>query len=295
MTTQKTTIAGTASLGLAATGVVFGDIGTSPLYALKETLHVSGTSPEAVYGVVSLIFWAMMLVVTVKYLLFVMRADNHGEGGILALLALLPAKVRTATGGLKFLLLITILAGTALLLGDGALTPAISVLSATEGLAVVNPELARYAVPVTVVILIALFAVQSRGTHRIGRLFGPVMLVWFITIGGLGAWHIVGDPGVLRALSPTYGLAYLVAQPGLALAIGAVVILAVTGAEALYADMGHFGIRPIRWAWAFLVAPSLVLCYFGMASVVLAHPEAAENPFFALAPNSTVALLMVIL
>jgi KUP system potassium uptake protein len=275
--------------------VVFGDIGTSPLYALKETLHVSGTSPDAVYGVVSLIFWALMLVVTVKYLLYVMRADNHGEGGILALLALLPERVRTATGGPKLLLLIVILTGTALLLGDGALTPAISVLSATEGLAVVNADLARFAVPATVVILIALFAVQSRGTHRIGRVFGPVMVLWFVTIGGLGAWHIAMDPGVLRALSPTYGIAYLVAHPGLGLAVGAVVILAVTGAEALYADMGHFGIRPIRWAWGVLVAPALVLCYLGMASVVLADPAAAENPFFALAPNPAAALLMVIL
>ena len=295
MTSRPTTTAGTVSLGLAATGVVFGDIGTSPLYALKETLRVSGTNPDAVYGVVSLIFWALMVVVAVKYLLFVMKADNRGEGGILALLALLPEKVRTATGGAKLLLLVVILIGTALLLGDGALTPAISVLSATEGLAVVNADLARFAVPATVVILIALFAVQSRGTHRIGRVFGPVMVVWFVTIGGLGAWHVATDPGVLRALSPTYGLAYLISHPGLGLAIGAVVILAVTGAEALYADMGHFGIRPIRWAWAVLVAPALVLCYLGMASVVLANPEAAENPFFALAPNSTVVVLMVIL
>ena len=295
MTTRPATVAGTASLGLAATGVVFGDIGTSPLYALKETLRVSGTSPDAVYGVVSLIFWALMLVVTVKYLLYVMRADNHGEGGILALLALLPEKVRMATRGPKLLLLVVILAGTALLLGDGALTPAISVLSATEGLAVINPDLARFAVPATVVILVILFAVQSRGTHRIGQVFGPVMVVWFVTIGGLGAWHVLGDPGVLRALSPTYGISYLVSHPGLGLAIGSVVILAVTGAEALYADMGHFGLRPIRWAWAVLVGPALVLCYLGMASVVLADPAAAENPFFGLAPNSTVVLLMVIL
>lgn len=295
MTSRPATAAGTASLGLAATGVVFGDIGTSPLYALKESLHVSGTSSDAVYGVVSLIFWSLMLVVTVKYLLFVMRADNRGEGGILALLALLPEKIRKARGGPKMLLLVVILTGTALLLGDGALTPAISVLSATEGLAVVNADLAKYAVPATVVILIGLFAVQSRGTHRIGRVFGPVMVLWFVTIGGLGAWHVWMDPGVLRALSPSYGVAYLVTHPGLALAIGAVVILAVTGAEALYADMGHFGIRPIRWAWGVLVAPALILCYLGMASVVLADPAAAENPFFALAPNPTTALLLVIL
>ncbi len=275
--------------------MVFGDIGTSPLYALKQTLAVSGSSREAVLGVVSLIFWALMLVVSVKYLRFVMRADNHGEGGILALLALLPEKVRLATGGRRLALLILILIGTALLFGDGALTPAISVLSATEGLALVNPSLEHWAVPLTVVILAVLFAVQSRGTHQIGRVFGPVMVLWFVVIAGLGIWHIIGDPSVITALSPTYGIAYLVANPGLGFAIGAVVILAVTGAEALYADMGHFGIRPIRLAWAFLIAPSLVLCYLGQAAVVIKDPSAAADPFFSLAPHPTFALLMVIL
>ncbi len=292
---QKTTITASTGLALAATGVVFGDIGTSPLYALKQTLAVSGSGREAVFGVISLIFWALMLVVTVKYLRFVMRANNHGEGGILALLALLPEKVRLATGGRRMALLLLILIGTALLFGDGALTPAISVLSATEGLAIVNPSLEHWAVPLTVVILAALFAVQSRGTHQIGRVFGPIMVLWFVVIAALGVWHIIGDPSVLAALSPTYGIAYLVAHPGLGFAIGAVVILAVTGAEALYADMGHFGIRPIRLAWAFLVAPSLVLCYLGQAAVVIKDPSAAADPFFSLAPNPTFALFMVIL
>ena len=296
MTSPKTTtFAATAGLAMAATGVVFGDIGTSPLYALKATLAVSGSGREAVLGVVSLIFWALMLVVTVKYLLFVMRADNHGEGGILALLALLPERVRAATGGRRFALLLLILIGTALLFGDGALTPAISVLSATEGLAIVNPDLGRAAVPLTVVILAVLFAVQSRGTHQIGRVFGPVMVLWFVMLAGLGIWHIMGEPSVLAALSPSYGVAYLVANPGLGFGIGAVVILAVTGAEALYADMGHFGLRPIRWAWAALIAPSLVLCYLGQAAVVIQDPAAASDPFFSLAPNPTFALFMVIL
>jgi len=231
--TKKRTVTATTGLALAATGVVFGDIGTSPLYALKQTLAVSGSSREAVLGVISLIFWALMLVVSVKYLRFVMRADNHGEGGILALLALLPERVRLATGGRRLALLILILIGTALLFGDGALTPAISVLSATEGLALVNPSLEHWAVPLTVVILAALFAVQSRGTHQIGRVFGPVMVLWFVVIAGLGIWHIIGNPSVIAALSPTYGIAYLAANPGLGFAIGAVVILAVTGAEAL--------------------------------------------------------------
>ncbi len=292
---EKKTLTATTGLALAATGVVFGDIGTSPLYALKQTLAVSGSSREAVLGVVSLIFWALILVVSVKYLRFVMRADNHGEGGILALLALLPERVRLATGGRRLALLILILIGTALLFGDGALTPAISVLSATEGLALVNPNLEHWAVPLTVVILAALFAVQSRGTHQIGRVFGPVMVLWFVVIAGLGIWHIIGNPSVIAALSPTYGIAYLVANPGLGFAIGAVVILAVTGAEALYADMGHFGIRPIRLAWAFLIAPSLVLCYLGQAAVVIKDPSAAADPFFSLAPNPTSALFLVIL
>ena len=292
---QTRTIAATTGLAMAATGVVFGDIGTSPLYALKATLAVSGSGREAVLGVVSLIFWALMLVVTTKYLLFVMRADNHGEGGILALLALLPEKVRLATGGRRMALLLLILIGTALLFGDGALTPAISVLSATEGLGVVNEDLGHLAVPLTVVILAILFAVQSRGTHRIGRVFGPIMVLWFIVLAGLGIFHILGDPSVLMALSPTLGIAYLISNPGLGFAIGAVVILAVTGAEALYADMGHFGLRPIRLAWAALIAPSLVLCYLGQAAVVIKDPEAASDPFFSMAPNSSFALFMVIL
>jgi KUP system potassium uptake protein len=200
-----------------------------------------------------------------------------------------------ATGGRRMALLLLILIGTALLFGDGALTPAISVLSATEGLGVVNKDLEHLAVPLTVVILAILFAVQSRGTHRIGRVFGPIMVLWFIVLAALGIFHILGDPSVLMALSPTLGVAYLIANPGLGFAIGAVVILAVTGAEALYADMGHFGLRPIRLAWAALIAPSLVLCYLGQAAVVIKDPEAASDPFFSMAPNPSFALFMVIL
>lgn len=286
--------AGTASLVLGATGVVFGDIGTSPIYALKETFHVAGTTTNDIYGVVSLVFWALMIVVSIKYLTFVMRADNNGEGGILALLSLLPQRIRQATTRKQTALLILVLVGTALLFGDSALTPAISVLSATEGLGLINENLAQYAVPLTVVILVALFSVQSRGTHSIGRVFGPIMVLWFVTIGGFGFYQFIQAPSVIKALSPTYGAAFI-AHNGLhSFVIFASVILAVTGAEALYADMGHFGAKPIRFAWVGLVGPALVLCYLGQAAVVSRNPEATENPFFSLAPNQFVTVYMVL-
>lgn len=282
------------ALSLGATGVVFGDIGTSPLYAFKESYATGGGSIADVFGVVSLIFWALMLVVTIKYLLVVMRADNHGEGGILSLLALLPQRVRDSTTGRDRWLLLLVLAGTALLFGDGVLTPAISVLSATEGLDLVRPGLADAAVPIAVVILVALFAVQSRGTHRIGQAFGPVMVVWFVTLAALGAYRLAGRPEAIKALSPTYAVGYLVDHGLASLTIAASVILAVTGAEALYADMGHFGRRPIRLSWAALVGPSLVLCYLGQAALVLDNPAAARNPFFALAPGGLTLALVVL-
>ena len=286
---------GTASLVLGATGVVFGDIGTSPIYALKETFHAAGTTTNDIYGVVSLVFWALMIVVSIKYLTFVMRADNNGEGGILALLSLLPQKIRQATTRKQTALLILVLVGTALLFGDSALTPAISVLSATEGLGLINENLEQYAVPLTVVILLALFSVQSRGTHSIGRVFGPIMVLWFVTIGGFGFYQFIQSPSVIKALSPTYGAAFI-AHNGLhSFVIFASVILAVTGAEALYADMGHFGAKPIRFAWVGLVAPALVLCYLGQAAVVSRHPEDTENPFFSLAPNQAMTVYMVLI
>ena len=273
---------------------MFGDIGTSPLYAFKESFATSGGNLDDVFGVVSLIFWALMIVVSIKYLAFVMRADNQGEGGILSLLALLPRKVRDGSTGRDRVLFLLILAGTALLFGDGVLTPAISVLSATEGLDLVNPALGDYAVEIAVVILIGLFAVQSRGTHRIGQLFGPVMVVWFLTIGALGIYRLLDRPDALLALSPSYAWGYI-ANHGLAsLAIASSVILAVTGAEALYADMGHFGARPIRLSWVFLVGPTLVLCYLGQAAVVMENPAAGASPFFALAPEGTTFALVLL-
>ncbi len=272
------------ALSIGATGVVFGDIGTSPLYALKESVAKGSGSEADLFGIVSLIFWALMAVVTVKYLIFVMRANNHGEGGILSLLALLPKQVRQSPNARERWLFVLILVGTALLFGDGVLTPAISVLSATEGLELVRPGLGTYAVPLAVIILVALFSFQFRGTHAIGLVFGPIMVLWFLVIGGLGLWQAMADPSVFVALSPHYAIAFFADNGLQSLALAGSVILAVTGAEALYADMGHFGARPIRLSWAVLVGPSLVLCYLGQAALVKSDPENATNPFFALAP-----------
>ena len=286
--------AGTSALVLGAMGVVFGDIGTSPIYAFKETLHSSGAQAESIYGVTSLFFWTLMIIVSIKYLTFVMRADNKGEGGILALLSLMPAKYRKPESGNQKALLFLVLVGTALLFGDGVLTPAISVLSATEGLAVLNSSLEGTAVPLTVVILTILFMVQSRGTNSIGKLFGPVTVVWFLLIGGLGIYRFIAEPSVIRALSPTYAIEFIVNNGAQTFVILASVILCVTGAEALYADMGHFGKNPIRIAWIILVGPALVLCYLGQAALVKANPEAASNPFFGLAPNDGMLLVLVL-
>lgn len=287
--------AGTGSLVLGATGVVFGDIGTSPIYALKESFGESGTSISDIYGTVSLVFWALMLIVSVKYLAFVMRADNHGEGGILALLALLPKKYFDPQTRKQKSLLFLVLVGTALLFGDGVLTPAISVLSATEGLDLVNENFAGYSVPITVVILVVLFSVQRFGTHSIGRVFGPVMVAWFLLISGLGVYRFVGHPGVIEALSPTHAITFVIDHGMHSFIVLSSVILAVTGAEALYADMGHFGRSPIRRAWGFLVGPALVLCYLGQAALVIENPDAITNPFFSLAPNSSMTLVLVLM
>ncbi len=287
-------LAGNAGLILGATGVVFGDIGTSPIYALKETLHRSGSSVDDIYGVVSLFFWTLTLVVSVKYLSFVMRADNKGEGGILALLSLMPRKIRGPKTVKHNAALILILVGTALLFGDGVMTPAISVLSATEGLALLNEDLAQVAVPLTVIILAALFLVQSRGTHAIGTVFGPVMLWWFGLIAGLGIYRFLAEPSVIKALSPVYAIEYIGQSGFKTFAILASVILCVTGAEALYADMGHFGVNPIRWAWMFLVGPALIFCYLGQAALVSTNPEVASNPFFGLAPNQTMLVVLIV-
>ncbi|MGB7961365.1 MAG: KUP/HAK/KT family potassium transporter [Propionicimonas sp.] len=278
-----------------ATGVVFGDIGTSPLYAMKESLAASGIErgPDTVLGIASLIFWALTLVVTIKYMTYIMRADNNGEGGILALLALLPDAFRKTSKGKVTLPALLILVGAGLLYGDGALTPAISVLSAVEGIGFLNPSLEHLAVPLTCLILLGLFLVQSRGTEVIGKVFGPVMIGWFLMIGGLGLVEVLKDPGVVRALLPTYAFQTLTGNGIHGFLLLGSVILAVTGAEALYADMGHFGSRPIRMAWLSLVKPALVLAYLGQAAVVLEDPEAAENPLYSLAPNRTFMLVMV--
>lgn len=287
-----------AALTLGALGVVFGDIGTSPLYALKECLHAAGresASQADLYGVLSLIFWALTLVVTAKYLLFIMRADNKGEGGIFALLALVPENLRTAPPGRIALVAALAVAGAALLYGDGVITPAISVLSAVEGLAVANPAWAGAAVPASCAILLVLFALQRRGTGTVGRLFGPILVVWFLTLAGLGIYHIAFNPEILWAASPHHAWNYFARHGWQGLHILASVVLVVTGGEALYADMGHFGIRPIRYAWTGLVFPGLVLNYFGQGAHALRVPGSIDNPFFSMVPPGAATIVMVAL
>jgi KUP system potassium uptake protein len=276
-----------AALCLGALGVVYGDIGTSPLYALTECfrgVHSVAPTPENILGVVSLVFWALTFVVTFKYLVFVMRADNRGEGGILALFALV--RPRGEARGRAWLLVGLGLFGAALLYGDGVITPAITVLGAVEGLSVATPAFEHLVVPVSVGILVLLFWLQKRGTMTIGRLFGPVMLLWFVSISLLGIRGILMHPAVVRALDPRQAIA-LFGRDGTAgfLVLGGVVLV-VTGAEALYADMGHFGRRPIRAAWFALVLPALLLNYFGQAANLLVHPDALRNPFYALVPEA---------
>lgn len=288
---------GLSTLSLAALGIVYGDIGTSPLYAMRESLegsgHVVDVSPGNVLGVLSLIFWSLIIVISIKYLVFVMRADNDGEGGILALTALIAPDGRRRTSG-RFALVVVGLFGTALLYGDGMITPAISVLSAVEGTEVATASLDRWVVPIAVVILVALFALQRRGTAGIGRVFGPVMVVWFTTLSVLGVVHIVDEPGVFRALNPVYGIDFF-ADNGFTgfLALGSV-FLVVTGGEALYADMGHFGRRPIRLGWFGLVLPALLLNYFGQGALLLGEPGAVENPFYRLVPQAFVIPLVAL-
>ena len=275
-----------AALTLGAIGVVYGDIGTSPLYALKEVFahgHVPLTA-QNIYGVLSLVFWTLTVVVSVKYVLLILRADNNGEGGLIAMLALASQAVKSRPALRRRLLLLGIF-GTAIFFGDGVITPAISVLSAVEGLGVATPALRPYVVPVTLVVLTGLFMVQRRGTASVGRLFGPVMVVWFIVLAVLGLQHIVENPAILWALSPHYALVFLLGNPAVAfIALGSVV-LCVTGAEALYADMGHFGKKPIRLAWFSLAMPALVLNYFGQGAMLLEHPSKVGNPFFEMAPG----------
>ncbi|CAH1653764.1 MAG: potassium transporter Kup [Chelatococcus sp.] len=273
-------------LMLGAVGVVFGDIGTSPLYAMREAIAVATggsavTLRETVLGVLSLILWSLILVVTCKYVLVLLRADNNGEGGTLTLVALVQRSIRK--GRMAILMLGAV--GAALFYGDAVITPAISVLSAVEGVKLTTPELDPFVVPITLVILIALFAVQSRGTGKVAAFFGPIMALWFLSLAGLGLIHIADDPDVFRAINPIHGIAFLVHHPGIALFILGAVCLSVTGAEALYADLGHFGRGPIRAAWLGFVFPALVLNYFGQGALVLSNPAAADNPFYRMVPE----------
>ena len=274
---------------LGALGVVYGDIGTSPLYAFKEAIKAASTggvvAADSVLGVVSLIFWALILIISIKYALLILRADNRGEGGIVAMLALLRAR-QALPGTWRAQLLVVGLVGAALLYGDGAITPAISVLSAIEGLKVDAPALAPAVVPITVAILVGLFIIQKRGTGFIGGIFGPVMLGWFVVIGLLGIHGITMAPGVLAALNPLYAFNFLVSNNfHIGFAVLGAAFLAVTGGEAMYADMGHFGRVPIRLAWFSIALPGLVLNYFGQAALLITDPTAIDHPFFQLAPD----------
>jgi KUP system potassium uptake protein len=282
------------ALAIGSVGVVFGDIGTSPLYAFREAVaaasHHGPVTREAVLGVLSLILWSLIVVVVIKYVLLLLRADNNGEGGTLSLTALATRAIGRRTA---FVFLLGVI-GASMFLGDAVITPAISVLSAIEGLKLVAPALDHYVVPLTIAILLALFAAQSRGTARVASFFAPVMTIWFVAIAAAGLLHIRDDPGVLAAINPAFAVSFLYHHGSVGLVTLGLVFLVVTGAEALYADLGHFGRRPIRAAWFCLVFPALVLNYFGQGAKVLADPAAIENPFYRLVPE-TLLLPMVVL
>jgi KUP system potassium uptake protein len=283
VSSQKSSL---AALTLGAIGVVYGDIGTSVLYAVKEVFnhgHVAVT-PDNVYGLMSIFFWTMTVIVSIKYVVLVLRADNNGEGGLIAMLALASNAVKDKPR-LRRVLLILGIFGTSLFYGDGVITPAISVLSAVEGLEVVSPAFAKGVIPITLAILFALFAVQKHGTAGIGKFFGPITLVWFVTIALLGVSQIVTHPEILKAISPHYAVYFMWANPGTTFVILGAVVLCVTGAEALYADLGHFGKKPIRLAWFSVVMPCLVLNYFGQGALLLNNPAAVKNPFYLMAPD----------
>ncbi len=284
-----------AALIMGALGVVYGDIGTSPLYTLRACL--TGLSvhtdlePAHLLGVLSILFWMLMVVVSFKYVTLVLRADNRGEGGTLALLEL---AVRGREGKLRWVLIVLGIFGAALFYGDSMITPAISVLSALEGIGIVSHQLDAWVVPLSLVVLIALFAIQSHGTGAMGKLFGPVMLLWFGTLAALGGWQIWQTPEVLRALNPMWGLRFIVEFPWISFVLLGAVVLALTGAEALYADMGHFGRPAIRRAWFSMVLPALTLCYFGQGALLLRDPTAIRNPFFMMAPEWGLAPLVAL-
>jgi KUP system potassium uptake protein len=284
----------TAALVLGAIGVVFGDIGTSPLYALKESFnpeHGIPLTPDNVMGILSLIVWSMFWVITIKYLVVMMRADNNGEGGILALLALALREVK-GRPRLKWTIIGIGMFGAAMFYGDSMITPAISVLSAVEGLEIATPVFGKFVIPITLGVLTALFFIQSHGTGKVGAFFGPVTAVWFFAIGALGVMQISANPAVLAALKPSYAVDFMVTYPLKGFLVLGAVFLALTGGEALYADMGHFGKRSIRIAWLALVFPALLLNYFGQAAFVLANPAAIKNPFYLMVPGWALYLMV---
>ena len=284
-----------AALTLGAIGVVYGDIGTSVLYAMKEVFgsgHVPFT-PDNVFGILSIFFWTLTVIVSIKYVALVLRADNNGEGGLVAMLALASQAVKESPRLRRVLLTIGIF-GTCLFYGDGVITPAISVLSAVEGLEVISPAFKRFVIPLTLVILFGLFVVQKRGTSGIGKFFGPITVVWFLVIGLLGVSHIVTQPEILAAINPYYALRFMWLQPGTTFIILGAVVLCVTGGEALYADMGHFGKRPIRLAWFSVVMPALTLNYFGQGALLLKDPAAVKNPFYLMAPDWALIPLVIL-
>jgi KUP system potassium uptake protein len=285
----------TLALVLGAAGIVYGDIGTSPIYAFNEAVHAGGSATQEILGVLSLLFWTLMAVVSIKYLVVVVNADNRGEGGILALFALMPEKIRNARKGAYGFIVFLLLIAAAFIFADGLLTPAISVVSAVEGLKTLNPGLDVIVVPATVLILAILFIFQFKGTHKIGAVFGPVMVLWFITIGGIGLAKIFDYPQVLAALNPANAITFIAGHGWHTLFVMASVILAVTGAEALYADLGHFGKRPIRIGWFGLAGISLTLNYFGQGALVLKQPELIGNSFFSLVPSGLPSVFLVIL
>jgi KUP system potassium uptake protein len=285
----------TLPLVIGAVGVVYGDIGTSVLYAMKEVFgsgHVAFT-PANIYGILSIFFWTLTTIVSIKYVALVLRADNHGEGGLIAMLALASQAVKDKPK-LRNVLLIVGIFGTSLFYGDGVITPAISVLGAMEGLEVISPHLKSWVVPLTLITLFGLFVVQKRGTASVGKFFGPITLVWFAVIAVLGVSHIVKNPAILWALSPHYALEFMFAHFQVTFIILGAVVLCVTGAEALYADMGHFGKRPIRLAWFWVVMPALTLNYFGQGALLLADPKTVSNPFYLMAPEWALLPLLVL-
>ncbi|QWD30745.1 potassium transporter Kup [Polynucleobacter paneuropaeus] len=285
-----------AALALGAVGIVFGDIGTSPLYALKVCFDpVNGIpmTPDSIFGVISMIFWSFVMVVSLKYLLFVMRANNHGEGGILSLMAL---ALRTADTKSKryIVIMLTGVLGACLFYGDAVITPAISVLSAIEGTVVVSNDFIPYVLPITIAILLCLFLIEKKGTSVVGILFGPVMLIWFASLAVMGIYQIQDAPQIIAALNPIYAFRFMTQDAGIAFAVTGSIFLVLTGAEALYADMGHFGIRPIKLAWFGLVMPCLLINYFGQGAMLLVHPETITNPFFLMVPDAYTFALVIL-